>query len=155
MKIFVDGDSCPVKETIVAIAAEKQVAVVFVVSTSGYFDRGWNVQTVMVDSAPQAADIAIINRLEAGDIVVTQDYGLALLVLGKRGKAISPRGRRYTDDNIDRLLQQRQMHAEARKAGARLKGPRKRSGQDTARFSQNFRRLLDECLHHNSEEIPE
>ena len=60
MKILVDGDSCPVKEAIVAIAEEKKIDVVFVVSTAGYFERGWNVQKVMVDSLPQAADIAIV-----------------------------------------------------------------------------------------------
>lgn len=146
MKILVDGDSCPVKEAIVSIAEEKDIEVVFVVSTASYFDRGWNVKKIMVDSLPQAVDIAIINRVEAGDVVVTQDYGLASLVLGKMGKAISPRGHLFTHANIDRLIQQRHIHYEARKAGVRLKGPKKSSGKDKTRFYKNFQRLLDECL---------
>ena len=142
MKIFVDADACPVKEEVMAIAREHDTDVVFVVSMAGYFDRGWDVEKVLVDSLPQAVDIAIVNRMEAGDIVVTQDYGLALLVLGKRGKAISPSGYVFTDDNIDRCLQRRQIHADARKAGIRTKGPKKRSHQDRNRFIQRFRTLL-------------
>lgn len=142
MKIFVDADACPVKEEIVKIAREKEIDVTFIVSTAGYFERGWDVEKIMVDSLPQAVDIAIINRLEAGDIVVTQDYGLALLVLGKRGKAISPRGYIFTNDNIDRCLLRRQMNTEARKAGIRRKGPKKRSGKDREQFEKYFRILL-------------
>jgi uncharacterized protein YaiI (UPF0178 family) len=146
MRILVDGDACPVKEDIVAIAQEKDLEVIFVVSTASYFNRGWNVKQIIVDSLPQAVDIAIVNRVEAGDVVVTQDYGLAALVLGKKGKAISPRGYFFNDDNIDRLLQRRHIHHEARKAGVRIKGPRKRSEKDRARFRKNFQSLLDECL---------
>jgi uncharacterized protein YaiI (UPF0178 family) len=142
MKIFVDADACPVKEEILAIARKHDIDVVFVVSMAGYFDRGWNVEKIMVDSLPQAVDITIVNRMEAGDIVVTQDYGLAWLVLGKKGKAISPSGYVFTDQNIDRCLQRRQMHADARKAGIRTKGPKKRSRQDSDRFAQRFRTLL-------------
>lgn len=149
MKILVDADSCPVKKIIVSVAKEKKIDVVFVVSTASYFDRGWNVQKVLVDSLPQAVDIAIVNRVESGDVVVTQDYGLASLVLGKKGRAISPRGFIFKDTNIDRLLQQRHIYHEARKAGVRLKGPKKRSGEDETRFRRNFARLLDECQQSN------
>lgn len=146
MRILVDGDACPVKEEIVAIAQERSLEVIFVVSTASYFNRDWKVKQIVVDSLPQAVDIAIINRVETGDVVVTQDYGLAAIVLGKKGRAISPRGYFFNDDNIDRLLQRRHIHHEARKAGVRIKGPRKRSEEDSARFCRNFQRLLDECL---------
>ncbi|MCP4396874.1 MAG: YaiI/YqxD family protein [bacterium] len=146
MKIFVDADACPVKETIVRLSKKCGIPVVFVVSTAGYFDRGWHVEKVLVDSLPQAVDIAIINRVEAGDVVVTQDYGLASLVLGKGGKAISPRGYVFHDQNIDRLMLQRHIHSEARKNGMRTKGPRKRSNKDDVRFSKNFNSVLERCL---------
>ncbi len=146
MRIFVDGDACPVKEDIVAIAQEKDIEVIFVVSTASYFDRGWDVKKIIVDSLPQAVDIAIVNRIEAGDVVVTQDYGLASLVLGKTGKAISPKGYLFTNANIDRLLERRHLHHEARKAGIRIKGPKKLSEKDRVRFRKNFQRLLEESL---------
>lgn len=146
MKIFVDADACPVKEAIVEIAREKKIDVVFVVSTAGYFDRGWDVEKVLVDSLPQAVDIAIINRVETGDVVVTQDYGLASLVLGKKGKAISPRGYVFHEQNIDRVLQRRHINYEARKAGVRVKGPKKRTREDEVRFHKNFIYLLENLL---------
>ena len=142
MKIFVDADACPVKDAILRIARQMQHEVVFVVSTASYFERRGNAQHILVDSMPQAVDIAIINRISAGDVVVTQDYGLALLALGKRAQAISPHGKIFTDDNMDRLLLQREMHLAARKAGWRVKGPKKRSQADEDRFCQNFTRLL-------------
>jgi uncharacterized protein len=142
MRIFVDSDACPVKEEILDAAREKGIEVIFVVSTAGYSNRDWGVTQILVDKLPQAVDIAIINRMEAGDIVVTQDYGLALLVLGKKGQAISPRGMRFHDQNIDRLLLQRQMNYDARKAGMRVKGPKKLSAQDRTRFQDTFRSLL-------------
>jgi uncharacterized protein YaiI (UPF0178 family) len=145
MRVFVDSDACPVKEDIVVIARKKGIEVIFVVSMAGYFDRDWDVKKIVVDSLPQAVDIAIVNRVESGDIVVTQDYGLALLILGKRAKAISPRGYLFTDTNIDRLLHTRTIHAKARKAGIRVKGPQKRSEKDKIRFCRNFTRLLEEC----------
>ncbi len=143
MKILVDADACPVKEAIVSIAKARQLDVLFVVSTASYFDRGWNVRKLLVDSIPQAVDIAIINRVEPGDIVVTQDYGLASLVLGRQGKAISPRGHIFHEDKIDQLLTQRHIRHEARKAGVRMKGQRKRSGKDEARFHKNLTLLID------------
>ena len=142
MKVFVDADACPVKEDIVEIAQQHEIPVTFIVSTAGHFERGWKVETILVDSLPQAVDIAIVNRLEADDVVVTQDYGLALLVLGKRGKAISPRGYIFTDENIDGCLLRRQMNSEARKAGIRRKGSKKRSENDRNRFCRNFHNLL-------------
>jgi uncharacterized protein YaiI (UPF0178 family) len=155
MRILVDGDACPVKEDIVAIAQERDLDVIFIVSTASYFNRDWKVKQIIVDSFPQAVDIAIVNRVEAGDVVVTQDYGLAALVLGKKGKAISPRGYFFNDDNIDRLLQKRHIHHEARKAGVRVKGPKKQSAKDKKRFHRNFRRLLDECLNNKSKRCNE
>jgi uncharacterized protein len=143
MRIFVDGDACPVKEEILAVARAKNIEVIFVVSTASYFCRDWDVTQVLVDNLPQAVDIAIINRIQAGDVVVTQDYGLALLVLGKLGKAISPAGNVFHDQNIDRLLLNRHINFEARKAGVRLKGPKKRSAKDHARFLRNFDTLLE------------
>lgn len=144
MRIFVDADACPVKEIIVDVAKEHGVPVTFVVSFAGYFDRGWDVERVVVDTSPQSVDIALINRVEAGDIVVTQDYGLASLAVSKGAKTISPNGKIFHNDNIDHMLLQRHIHHEARKAGARIKGQRKRTEEDNIYFRKNFMRLLEQ-----------
>ena len=92
-------------------------------------------------------DIALINLCQRGDIVVTQDYGVAALALGKGAKAIHQSGRWYTDENIDGLLMERHMAKVARrKSKNHLKGPAKRTEEDDRRFEENFRRLLESCL---------
>jgi uncharacterized protein YaiI (UPF0178 family) len=93
------------------------------VVTVVYIENCANIQpksnTIVVDSAPQAADIEIFNRMRQGDIVVTKDYGLASLVLGKNGKAMSPSGFMYTKRNIELLLQQRYVNGILRNSGGR------------------------------------
>ena len=78
-------------------------------------------------------------------IVVTQDYGVAALALGKGAKAIHQSGRWYTDENIDGLLMERHMAKVARRRSKNhLKGPAKRTDEDDRRFEEGFRRLLEQ-----------
>ena len=86
----------------------------------------------MLDSTPQAADIEIFNRLRQGDIVITKDYGLASLVLGKNGKAMSPSGFMYTKQNIEILLQQRYINGILRNSGGRKRKRRPKYRQEEA-----------------------
>ena len=97
------------------------VTVVSIENCSDFHHRG---DTVVVDSTPQATDIEIFNRISQGDMVVTKDYGLASLVLGKKGKAMSPNGFVYTSKNIGMLLQQRYMNGVLRNAGGRSRKKR-------------------------------
>jgi len=161
MQIIVDGDACPVKQEIFEIAARHNVHVLLVASSPcekrsvhyGCLCRNRpslthdmphvaNVEVLRVDPEPQAADIAVTNRARAGDIVVTGDYGLACMVLGRRARAIGFRGEHYTDDNIDGLMAQRHLHARARRHGARQRGPRPFSATDRAHFTATLERLL-------------
>ena len=89
-------------------------------------------------------DFRLVNLVSQGDIVVTQDYGVAALALGKGAKAIHQSGRWYTDENIDGLLMERHMAKVARrKSKNHLKGPAKRTAEDDRRFEESFRRLID------------
>ncbi len=122
MKIFIDGDACSTEKIRQKFGNHKQAEVVTVVSIencSNFHRRGD--KTIVVDSTPQAADIEIFNRVSQGDIVVTKDYGLASLVLGKNGKAVSPSGFVYTQKNIGMLLQQRYVNGVQRNSGGRRK----------------------------------
>ncbi|HWP48714.1 MAG TPA: YaiI/YqxD family protein [Candidatus Limnocylindrales bacterium] len=143
MKILVDADACPVKDIILDLAKQRNLKVIWVVSLNHYSRREDPVQVVVVDALPQAVDIALINRVEPMDIVVTQDYGLAALVLGKKGKAISPAGYIFTERTMDSLLEKRHLRATARRAGFKIKGPRKRDLKDDQRFRRNLINLLD------------
>lgn len=107
MRIFVDGDACSTKKIKQQFGTKEHAEVVTVVSIENCADIHPQPNTIVVDATPQAADIEIFNRLKQGDIVITKDYGLASLVLGKNGKAMSPNGFIYTKKNIGMLLQQR------------------------------------------------
>jgi len=92
-------------------------------------------------------DIALINLCQRGDIVVTQDYGVAALALGKGAKAIHQSGRWYTDENIDGLLMERHIAKLARRSAKHhLKGPAKRTVEDDRCFEESFRRLIESSL---------
>lgn len=119
MRIFVDGDACSTQKIKRIFAGKRDAEVVTVVSIENCTNIQPTSNTIVVDSAPQAADIEIFNRMRQGDIVVTKDYGLASLVLGKNGKAMSPSGFMYTKRNIELLLQQRYVNGILRNSGGR------------------------------------
>ena len=121
MRIFIDGDACSTQKIKQKFAGKSHAEVVTVVSIENCTNIHPTSNTIVVDATPQAADIEIFNRLRCGDIVVTKDYGLAALVLGKNAKAMSPTGFMYTRKNIEILLQQRYINGIARDAGTRRK----------------------------------
>lgn len=90
---------------------------------------------LVVGAEPQAADLALANRARAGDVVITQDWGLAALVLGRGCRAISPTGRIYRPETIQLLLEERHIKAKVRRGGGRTPGPRARTAEDEARFA--------------------
>ena len=85
---------------------------------------------ITVGGDSQAADIKTVNMTERGDIVVTQDIGLAAIVLAKGGLAIGPAGQEYREENIDSALAEREIKAKFRRSGGRTKGPSKRTAED-------------------------
>lgn len=101
-------------------------------------------QIRIIGAGADAVDIALINTCSRNDIVVTQDYGLAAMVLSKQAYAIHQSGRWYTADNIDTLLAERHIAKKARmsKAKHHLKGPRRRTAEDDRRFEESFRKLI-------------
>lgn len=132
MKIFVDGDACSTQKIKRKFARKRNTEVVTVVSIENCTNIRPKPNTIVVDSTPQAADIEIFNRLRQGDIVITKDYGLASLVLGKNGKAMSPSGFMYTEQNIEILLQQRYINGILRSAGGRRSKRRPKYRQEEA-----------------------
>lgn len=142
-KIIVDADSCPVMAIIIKVAQEKLIPVLAVASIShalNYQEAG--VTVIKVDNVPQAADIAIVNHVKEGDIVVTGDYGLASISLSRRGAAVSPRGFVFTGENIDRLLLQRHIDAKIRRSGGRTKGPKSFTAEDRNNFELTLRKMI-------------
>jgi uncharacterized protein YaiI (UPF0178 family) len=96
----------------------------------------------VVGDASQETDIKIINLTDEGDVVVTQDWGLAAVVLGKRAKCLSPAGREFRSDKIEFLLEEREVKSRVRRGGGRTKGPKKRTPEDDRRFRMRLERSL-------------
>lgn len=141
-RILVDADACPVKDIVEDIAADYCLDLILVVNPHHQLESRWG-RIVRVDGGSQAVDLALANLAKAGDIVVTQDYGLACMVMARHSRAIHPNGWIYDEDKIDSLLMQRHINAKARRAGFRTTNPKKRAVEDNRRFRQNLVRLIE------------
>lgn len=145
MKILVDADACPVKHIIEKVASSLNIPVLMVIDTSHILESDYS-KIIQVSKAPDAVDLALINRTIAGDIVVTQDYGVASMALGKRALAINQFGKYYTEDNIDQLMYERHLSKKQRKAGGRTSSMKKRTKEDDERFEVAFVHLCQEQI---------
>ena len=145
IKVLVDADACPVKDIIVRTAKELGLEVVMFADTSHILDDGYS-RVVTVSQGRDAVDIALINQTRQGDIVVTQDYGVASMALGKQAYAINHNGLIYDTSNIDRLLMERFLSQKIRRAGGRTPNHKKRSNRDNLKFERAFRKLCIDVL---------
>ncbi|TVT28242.1 YaiI/YqxD family protein [Salinicoccus cyprini] len=145
MKIIVDADACPVKDIVMEEAARASVPVTLVSSLSHYSSKDLpaHVEAVYVEAGPDAADFRIVQLAKKGDIVVTQDYGLASLLLPKGCIVLHHKGFEYNDLNIDNLLVTRHVGSMIRKGGGRTKGPKPFSKEDRAAFLTLLRKKLE------------
>lgn len=145
MQILVDADACPVKQIIVRLAKQYKIPVTMLIDTSHVLHYDYST-IITVDKEADSVDYAIMGLLTRDDIVVTQDYGLAAMVIGKGAKAISQNGLVFTNQNMDKLLMERHIGQKIRRSGGRTKGPPKRTKDDDARFEAVFGKLLLEAL---------
>jgi len=143
MRIFVDADACPVKGLIVDIAKDYGIPVTMVIDTSHQYNDGYS-EVIVVSKGADAADFKLVNLAGKGDVVVTQDYGVAAMALAKGAAAISENGMIYTGDNIDGLLMGRHQNKKIRSAGGRTKGPPKRGKSQDRAFEEKFAALVRE-----------
>lgn len=141
MRILVDADSCPVKQIIVRVAKKQHIPVIMLIDTSHELNDDYS-QVITVDKQADSVDFVLVNLLAKDDIAVTQDYGLAAMILSKGARAINQNGLIYTNDNIDRLLMERHIGGKVRRSGGRTKGPTKRSQEDDRRFESILWTLL-------------
>lgn len=144
MKIYVDADASPVQKEVILIASKYNLPVILVKSFSHFSHEKTpaNVETIYVDKGADVADFEIIKLAKRNDIVITQDYGLASLCLGKGCHVVHHKGFQYTNDNIDRLLSSRHASAMARRGGYRTKGPKPYTEEER----QNFKGLLHKVI---------
>ena len=141
MRILVDADACPVKELILREAKRRSLPVLMIHDTSHELSDGYS-QSITVDKGADSADLKLINLLSPGDLVVTQDFGVAAMALGKGAAALSQNGLISTSGNIDRLLFERHVGKKLRRAGKHGPNPKKRTSADDDAFLAAFLRLL-------------
>ncbi len=141
MQILVDADACPVKDIIIRIAKRYKIPVTMIIDTSHEL-RDSYCMIITVEKGSDSVDLAIMRLLTKDDLVVTQDYGLAALVLGKKAKALNQNGLVFSDYNIDKLLFERFLGQKVRRGGGRTANPRKRTKEDDQRFESALVELI-------------
>ena len=143
MQIFVDADACPVVAIVEKIAKEHNVPVTLLCDTNHVLSSAYS-EVVIVGAGADAVDYKLISICHKGDIVVSQDYGVAAMALGKGAYAIHQSGKWYTNDNIDQMLMERHLNKKARRSSHKnhIKGPKKRTAKDDERFARSFAKML-------------
>lgn len=147
MHIYVDADACPVVGIVEKIAKENEIPCTLLCDTN-HILRSEYAEVKIIGAGADAVDYALINLCCKGDIVVSQDYGVAAMALGKGAYAIHQSGKWYTNENIDQMLMERHMAKKARmskRQKTHLKGPSKRTEEDDKRFADSFRRLVEKA----------
>lgn len=142
MRILIDADGCPVVDNTIKIAKRNDIECIILCDTSHIFEKQ-GITTVTVSKGADSVDYALVNMLKAGDVAVTQDYGLAAMCLAKNGFAISQNGLVYDDSNIDSLLLARHTAKKIRNVGGRIKGPSKRTAKQDILFEEALQKLID------------
>lgn len=148
MKVIIDADACPVTREAISVARERGLEVVVVANTAQNLEKYASrkgVEAIQVSSGGDAADFAIVERLRPYDVVVTQDIGLAAMVIGKGAKALSPRGRVFSRATIDMDMLIRHEEKKLRRAGGRHKGPSAFTDEDREHFEFSLGRLISEA----------
>ena len=143
MTVLIDADACPVTKLSVEIAKKYGIPVKILCDTNHVMTSDY-AEVETVSAGADAVDFRIANLCQKGDIVVTQDYGVAAMALSKGAFAIHQSGVIYDNENIDRLLFQRFLTKEIRRSSSKnhLKGPKKRTNEDDKIFAQNFEKLI-------------
>lgn len=148
MKLMIDADGCPVVALAVKTAEKYGVRCVLVCDTAHTFSNV-SAEIITVSQGADSADFRIVNLLDTGDIVVTQDYGLAAMCLAKKATALNQNGLIYSEKNMDELLLSRHIHKKVRRAGGRMKGPKKRTKQQDEAFEKALTALFEERIQNN------
>lgn len=143
MQIFVDADACPAVDIVETIAEKYNISTTLLCDTNHILHSDYS-DVVVVGAGADAVDYKLISICHKGDIVVSQDYGVAAMALGKGAYAIHQSGKWYTDDNIDQMLMERHLSKKARRSSRKchVKGPKKRTEEDDERFAQSFEKML-------------
>lgn len=145
MRIIIDGDGCPVVDQTIKLANEYDIKCYIFCDYAHFYDKK-GATTLVFEQGADSVDFAITNYIEKGDLVVTQDYGLAGMCLAKNAYIINQDGFFYTEDNIDALLLSRYTSKKIRNSGGRTKGMKKRTKEQDIEFENVLNEFLRKKL---------
>ncbi len=145
MKIYIDADGCPVVRNTLQIARKFAIPCVIVCDTAHRIAHE-GAETIVVAQGADSVDFRLVNLIGKGDIVITQDYGLAAMCLGKAAIVLHQDGKRYTEENISGLLEFRAIGKKIRRSGGRTKGMPKRTVQQDADFEKALLEIIGQYL---------
>lgn len=145
MKILIDADGCPVVDMTIELGHRYNIPVIIMCDTS-HIIKKIGVETIVLSKGADSVDFALVNKVDKGDIVITQDYGLAAMVLSKNGYPINQNGLIYSNDNIDQLLFSRHISKKIRNSGGKVKGQAKRNKDNDIKFKENLITLIESLM---------
>lgn len=141
IKVLIDADGCPVVDITVSLCQQYALPCRILCDTAHEIQKP-GAQTMVYDKGSDSVDYALVNQVSFGDIVITQDYGLASMCLARGARVLHQDGWQYTMDNIDALLLVRHDARKYRASGGRVKGPKKRTSQQNNTFASALNRLI-------------
>ena len=141
MRLLIDGDACPDRQKVIELALHYGVEVLLFIDFAHVIEDE-RIQIIMCEVGKDSVDQMILSYLQEGDLLISQDYGLASILIDKIFGIINPSGFRYTKWNIDTLMFQRHMSAKERASGKRTKGPKKREDNQ----DKIFREILEQIV---------
>lgn len=148
--VYVDADACPVVRIVEEESRRYGLKVTLLCDTNHVLNSDYS-EIKVIGAGSDAVDFALISMCQKGDIVVTQDYGVAAMALGKHAFCIHQSGKWYTDSNIDGMLMERHINKSARRASSRnhIKGPGKRTAENDLTFKESFINLIEKAITRN------
>jgi len=145
MRIIIDADACPSIDLIESLAKFYKIPVIIVADNTHVFNSNYS-KVIIVDKGFGSTDIKIENTAIENDIVITQDYGVAVVCLAKKCYVINPKGYIYDNQNIDNLITIRHINYKLRKNNIHIKGPKKRTRVDDDRLLSNIENIIKNHL---------
>lgn len=142
MVIYVDADGCPVVNITIEVAKKHKLRVVVVKNYAVQVEDDY-AEIVTVDISRDSADYYIANHIKKGDILVSQDYGLAAMGLAKEAICINQNGLIIGKDNIDGILNRRHLHQKLRRENKIYSKFKKRNPQ----ANEDFMKSLDSLVY--------
>lgn len=141
MKLLIDADACPVVDISIEIAKSFNLEVLLFCDTAHELNKV-GAKTITINQGPDAVDFALLSNVDKDDIVVTQDFGLASMVLTKNAYSLNQNGLIYNKFNIESLLFSRHMSQKLRNSGKKTKGPKKRTNENNIAFKDSLISLI-------------